>query len=137
MTELKEDDELGLTNPYSCVTCWILYLYSLEFGSPPLYAELNRVCRNMDLSELETLGPIAKALSPMPYGISVNDIKSEGEWTWDDGTPLNTESSPWNPGEPNNWGGHEHCATMNWGAGWNDIGCDFSTGFICERSSTL
>jgi len=79
---------------------------------------------------------IAKALNPMPYGISVNDRKQEGEWVWSDGTPLNIETWPWNPGEPNNWGGEEHCATMNWGPGWNDIGCDFSTGFICERSST-
>ena len=45
-----EDDELSLWNPYSRITCFILYLYSMEFGQPPLYAELNRVCREMDLS---------------------------------------------------------------------------------------
>lgn len=35
----------------------------MEFGSPTLYYELNRVCREMDETELETLGPFAKALS--------------------------------------------------------------------------
>lgn len=58
-----EMNDLSLTNPYSQVTCFILYLYSMEFGQPPLYAELNRVCRDMDMSELENLGPIAKALN--------------------------------------------------------------------------
>ena len=58
----KEDMELGVMNPYSCISCFILYLYSMEFGRPPLYAELNRVTRDMDLSELHTLGPIAYVL---------------------------------------------------------------------------
>ena len=38
----KDNKILGLVCPYSNVTCLILYLYSMEFGSPPLYAELNR-----------------------------------------------------------------------------------------------
>ena len=60
--ESRTDPELGLRNPYSKVTCFILYLYSMELGSPPLYAELNRVARDMDLTQLTNLGPIAKAL---------------------------------------------------------------------------
>lgn len=58
-----EEDELDLTNPYSTITCFILYMYSLEFGSPPLYAELNRVVRTMDLTQIENLGPLARALN--------------------------------------------------------------------------
>ena len=57
------DRELGILNPYSKVTCFILYLYSMELGSPPLYAELNRVARDMDLTHLTNLGPILKAIS--------------------------------------------------------------------------
>ena len=56
------DPELGLENPYSKVTCFILYLYSMELGSPPLYAELNRVAREMDFTQLDNLGPILKCL---------------------------------------------------------------------------
>ena len=59
----NDDPELGLRNPYSKVTCFILYLYSLEMGSPPLYSEANRVARDMDLTHLRTLGPYLRALS--------------------------------------------------------------------------
>lgn len=58
-----EDEELGLANPYSQITCFILYLYSLEFGRPSLQHEINRVTRNMDLTQLQNLGPFAKAMS--------------------------------------------------------------------------
>ena len=51
-----------LEDPYSSATCVILYLYSMELGSPPLYAELNRVARDMDTTQLEYLGPIQRAV---------------------------------------------------------------------------
>ena len=35
----------------------------MELGSPPLYAELNRVSRMLDYSQLEQLGPLHKAFS--------------------------------------------------------------------------
>ena len=57
-----DDPELGLEEPYSKATCLILYLYSMELGDPPLYAELNRVARDMDLTQLKNLGPIQKTL---------------------------------------------------------------------------
>ena len=56
------DPELGLENPYSKATCILLYLYSMELGTPPLYSELNRVSREMDTRQLNDLGPIQKAL---------------------------------------------------------------------------
>ena len=42
------DSDLSLPNPYSPVACWVLYLYSMELGNPPLYMELNRASREMD-----------------------------------------------------------------------------------------
>ena len=35
----------------------------MEVGSPSLYAEINRVTRQVDLAYLDQLGPICKALS--------------------------------------------------------------------------
>ena len=67
MTTDEDDEELGLSNPYSCITCFILYMYSLEFGDPPLYSEINRVSRTMDRQYLEMLGPIAKAMSQITW----------------------------------------------------------------------
>lgn len=66
--EHRFDPEIGLLNPYSKVTCFLLYLYSMEFGSPPLYVELNRVTRDMDMSQLENLGPLLKAMTPITGG---------------------------------------------------------------------
>ena len=56
-------DELCLMNPYSKVTTFILYLYTMEFGDPPLYSDINRIIRTKDANELETLGPIVKCIS--------------------------------------------------------------------------
>ena len=58
-----DDPIVGLLNPYSKATCFILYLYSMELGHPQLYAEANRVARDMDLRYLKELGPFVKALS--------------------------------------------------------------------------
>ena len=46
---LKMDDEdpiLGLMNPYSKASCLLMQLYSMEIGSPQLYADVNRVARD-------------------------------------------------------------------------------------------
>jgi len=58
----SNDNALGLINPYSKVTCLILYLYSMELGTPQLYAEVNRVARDMDFTQLKELGPFIRAL---------------------------------------------------------------------------
>ena len=42
--------DMCITNPYSKVSCLILYLYSMELGSPPLYSVINQVCRTMNKS---------------------------------------------------------------------------------------
>ena len=55
--ELNSDSDLSLSNPYSAVSCWVLYLYSMELESPPLYLELNRASRNLDMHFLSQLGP--------------------------------------------------------------------------------
>ena len=48
MTMNVNDTELGLCNPYSKITCILFNLYQMELGIPPLYAEINRVTREMD-----------------------------------------------------------------------------------------
>ena len=62
MKEGVETNDLDLTNPYSKMTCLILYLYSMELGQPPLYYEINRITRARDNKFLLTLGPYIRAL---------------------------------------------------------------------------
>ena len=60
--EYNTKSDLDILNPYSAVSCWVLYLYSMELGSPPLYLELNRAAREMNTTKLPHLGPFARAL---------------------------------------------------------------------------
>lgn len=66
----QSNKQLDICNPYSLITCLILYLYSMELGSPPLYAEINRVTRTMDTSQLRALGPFAQAFSQIINSVS-------------------------------------------------------------------
>jgi len=63
MTHSKADTELGLTNPYSKISCFIVNLYSMEFGNPQFYSVVNKAAREMDLTNLKYLGPFVRALS--------------------------------------------------------------------------
>ena len=45
------------------MSCTLLYIYSMEFGSPPLYKEMNRVCIEEDVHFLTMLGPYIRALN--------------------------------------------------------------------------
>ena len=35
----------------------------MEFGNPPLYAEINKAMHSINKSQIENLGPIAQALN--------------------------------------------------------------------------
>lgn len=58
---------------------------------------------------------------------------SEGGWAWISGSTYSY--SNWAAGEPNDSGGDEDCVinNHNYGTAWNDIDCDRSFRFVCER----
>lgn len=56
------DPEIGMHNPYSKISCFVLYAYSMEFGEPPLYFVVNSAARDMQVQYIPTLGPYAKVL---------------------------------------------------------------------------
>lgn len=57
-----EKDEYDIALSYGKVTCLVLYLYSMQIGDPPLYAEINKACRNLDTKYLDSLGPFIRVL---------------------------------------------------------------------------
>ncbi|KAM6978356.1 C-type lectin domain family 4 member E-like [Tautogolabrus adspersus] len=67
--------------------------------------------------------------------IGLSDRDNEGTWKWTDGTPLT--QAYWEPGEPNNAGGKEHCGHLfpdrKKEENWNDVECDQSMLWICEK----
>ncbi|KAI5212640.1 C-Type Lectin Domain Family 17, Member A [Manis pentadactyla] len=74
---------------------------------------------------------VAKAHgSPRVYWLGLSDINREGDWRWLDGSPVTL--SFWGPEEPNNIQ-DEDCASMDKGGTWNDLSCDKTTYWICER----
>ena len=59
----NNDATLGLLNPQSHATSLLVYLASLDLGSPSLFQGANRAAREKDLSQLEILGPFIRALN--------------------------------------------------------------------------
>ncbi len=76
------------------------------------------------------------------WWIGFTDATSEGNWIWDDGSPVTYIN--WASGEPNNGHGwecvsnsEEDCAMLKWsGAAWNDYpcGCGWPSS-VCEGAS--
>jgi hypothetical protein len=65
-----------------------------------------------------------------------NDLKIEGQWVWEDGSPVSYTS--WGDGEPNDAGGAEDCGNIGqyMPMTWNDEVCSTPAAYICEGSMT-
>ncbi|CAL4093342.1 unnamed protein product, partial [Meganyctiphanes norvegica] len=55
-----------------------------------------------------------------------------GEWKWLNGQPFPPDF-PWSSGNPNNWEDQD-CLHVNYNGGYDDVGCDYSIRYICEKS---
>ncbi|WAS90690.1 CotH kinase family protein [Nannocystis punicea] len=73
----------------------------------------------------------AFAIAGNDWWIGLNDLDTEDDFVWTDGTPLSFTA--WNEGEPNN-AGEEDCVNLPaWTAGlWNDLPCDSPRPYICK-----
>ncbi|XP_015997561.2 C-type lectin domain family 10 member A isoform X1 [Rousettus aegyptiacus] len=63
----------------------------------------------------------------------------EGVWKWVDGTDYETNFKNWEPGQPDDWHGHElgggeDCAHLRPTGEWNDDVCQRLYNWICEAS---
>ena len=71
--------------------------------------------------------------------IGGRDYVTEGTWTWSDGTTWTWGSSdaPWKDGQPNNGagsdGGDQNCVSMNSAGEWDDVRCDSTRQYMCEK----
>uniref|UniRef100_A0A8C7XNW2 C-type lectin domain-containing protein n=1 Tax=Oryzias sinensis TaxID=183150 RepID=A0A8C7XNW2_9TELE len=65
--------------------------------------------------------------------VGLNDIKSENQFVYTDGTPVTF--TYWAPGEPNNHNGFsEDCVEMLYETGrWNDKSCSELNNYICKK----
>nr|XP_015106719.1 C-type lectin domain family 17, member A [Vicugna pacos] len=123
------------------VTCsegWLPFQGKCYYFSPSTksWDEARKFCQE-NYSHLVIISSIAEQIfvskahgSPRVHWLGLNDRKLEGDWRWLDGSPITL--SFWDPQEPNNLH-NEDCASMNGGGTWNDLSCDKTTYWICER----
>ncbi|KAK6175131.1 hypothetical protein SNE40_013654 [Patella caerulea] len=64
------------------------------------------------------------------YWIGGNDLEKEGDWIWNDGSPL--QSNQWEAGNPSNLYDAEHCLEFG-PLRFNDQQCFKPVFFICEK----
>ena len=67
--------------------------------------------------------------------IGGNDIDEEGTWKWTDGSPF--DFTFWDRGQPDNWGGNEHCMHHGFFGHWNDQSCSDSLTFLCRKTGAI
>uniref|UniRef100_A0A674PGF1 C-type lectin domain-containing protein n=1 Tax=Takifugu rubripes TaxID=31033 RepID=A0A674PGF1_TAKRU len=86
-------------------------------------------------ADLAIINSRAEQNFKMTLWIGLMEQRSERTWRWVDGTPL-TESY-WSLGEPNNYEGRqEQCVEQidrEDKKGWNDLVCEFSNFYMCEK----
>ncbi|KAG2466118.1 MRC1 protein, partial [Polypterus senegalus] len=73
------------------------------------------------------------------YWIGLNDVASEGQWEWSDGSPYLEEVQYWRPGQPDNWQDDEDCIEitgLDYGR-WNDAFCTKSDQYICKKQTAI
>jgi|GEM_PF-1248272 len=87
---------------------------------------LETVAKNLEVAT------ITSTWTGRAFWVGASDREVEGQWTWNDGTPLDYD--PWAGGEPNNAGSGEDCAHSNWNSrgNWNDANCNGRYPYVCE-----
>uniref|UniRef100_A0A7N5ZS44 C-type lectin domain-containing protein n=1 Tax=Anabas testudineus TaxID=64144 RepID=A0A7N5ZS44_ANATE len=119
----------------SCSSC---YFFSTESGS---WTTGREDCRTrgadlvvIDSAEEQTF--LSTFINTRSW-IGLNDTDNEGTWKWVDGTPLTV--TYWAPTQPDNWDEYTHfgedCVEILGGRSseWNDISCEDSRPWICEK----
>ncbi|XP_069347817.1 C-type lectin domain family 17, member A [Eulemur rufifrons] len=122
----------------SCPEGWLPFEGKCYYFSPNTksWDEARKFCQEnyshlVIISSFAEQNFVAKVhRSPRVYWLGLHDKDKEGDWRWLDGSPVTL--SFWDPEEPNNMN-EEDCASMNRGGTWNDLSCEKTTYWICER----
>lgn len=99
-------------------------------------ATITSVDENADVRTAATEAGISTSLR---VWIGFNDIDSEGTWVWNDGTSATFAN--WSPGNPNDAGCGQDCASMYpltgvqsiYNTTWDDNYCYNTYGFVCNE----
>ncbi|XP_072925308.1 CD209 antigen-like protein C isoform X2 [Hemitrygon akajei] len=143
ITKLQNDILQRSDNLLRCPTEWTRFRKScFHFSSSSkTWVEAQRHCASVDahlvvINNAEEQDFLRRNLQNR-YWIGLSDAASEGDWRWVDGTDYSSSSLNWMEGEPNDDKNAEDCAEILVGGKWNDLACDESQQWICERSALI
>ncbi|XP_060711137.1 C-type lectin domain family 10 member A-like isoform X2 [Hemiscyllium ocellatum] len=110
------------------------YYFSSESKT---WKEAQRACRSLDANLVVINKPEEQAFIKTWFQrknrwIGLTDSISEGDWRWVDGMDYTSSVKFWATGEPNNKS-NEDCAEIHRDGEWNDLPCDSSQPWICEK----
>ncbi|XP_026225247.1 asialoglycoprotein receptor 1 [Anabas testudineus] len=82
---------------------------------------------------------VTKRTIPDFYWVGLTDGRT-GTWEWVNQTPYTMERRRWEPGQPDNWSGHnllggEDCAHLHRKGRLNDEHCTTKMRYICQKHS--
>lgn len=89
----------------------------------------------MSIQDLHERTWVRTQISSSIYWIGLNDIASEGNWEWSDGSVFYPYLSYWKEGQPDNWADNEDCGQVQGASNgqWNDETCTSRRQYICKR----
>uniref|UniRef100_A0A672LRA8 C-type lectin domain-containing protein n=1 Tax=Sinocyclocheilus grahami TaxID=75366 RepID=A0A672LRA8_SINGR len=88
----------------------------------------------MSIQDIHERTWVRTQISSSIFWIGLNDVASEGNWEWSDGTDF----QPWETNQPDNWQNNEDCVhirgTEHQDTGkLNDLPCSSTYPFICQK----
>ncbi|KAL7384606.1 hypothetical protein ABVT39_005361 [Epinephelus coioides] len=143
ITEMTEELKKSVPKEKTCPAGWRMFscaCYLLSSGSGS-WDEARKDCRGRG-ADLVVIDSPAEQMFVVPTGtpawIGLTDRVEEGTWKWIDGTPLTL--SNWVNDQPDNGGGdprwgEEDCANIRPDKKWNDLSCEASLRWICEKTA--
>ncbi|XP_051898113.1 C-type lectin domain family 10 member A-like isoform X2 [Pristis pectinata] len=126
-------------NPRPCPEQWTRFKKNCyQFSSrTKTWVDAQKSCASEDahlvvINNVEEQGFLRKQIQNQYHWIGLSDSVSEGDWRWVDGTDYVSSVKFWRNGEPNNLK-NEDCGQMLRDGNWNDMPCQESHQWICEK----
>ncbi|XP_007252805.3 macrophage mannose receptor 1 [Astyanax mexicanus] len=91
----------------------------------------------MSISDIHERLWVSTQIGTTIFWIGLNDIVSEGNWEWSDGSVYYPYLAYWREGQPDNYLDNEDCGQVdgNNNGQWNDEHCTSKRPYICRRDN--